>query len=248
MKNLFIYMLLSMLIVSVNVSAASTLDELATRFGHETESGDYSNAMKTATEVVELLIMKGDINNACKFSDKIINATHPSIARRGYYLKSLCWKAAYEINQDKSLLIKSGASLLNATQSDEAIALTSLLMEKYGGDPEVFSELVVHEMEAQTTDRTLQSSYSHIKNGRWELVKMYIDGGTVSVNDKLSGDGSTMLHMAIWFGENEVVKEMIETYGANINAIDKEGDTPLGYAKHKNNSEIVKYLEKQGAR
>ena len=93
------------------------------------------------------------------------------------------------------------------------------------------------------SDRILRSSYSHVKNGRWELVRMYLDQKLIDVNDKLSSDGTTLLHMAVWYNKPKVVKELVTEYHALPNIKDKDGDTPLGYAKHKKYASLVRYFE-----
>lgn len=246
MKKLLI-LLISSVLFTGNINA-KTLDDLAQLFASQTQSGDYSGAMDTSTEVVDALIKKGDINNAGRFSDQLIQATHPSIAKHGYFLKSVVLHTAYKATNDKSFLVKSGASLLNASKSEEAIALSALLAKDYGGNPEVFAKKLKHEMDLQAIDRTLSAVYKHLQYGRWELVKSYLEKKIISVNEQLSSDGTTLLHMAVWFNKNSEAKELVTLFGANVNIIDEEGDSPLGYAKHKKNGEMIRFLKSQGGR
>jgi len=60
-------------------------------------------------------------------------------------------------------------------------------------------------------------------------------------------DNRTPLHLASEEGHMEAVKLLVES-GANINATDRWGGTPLqGSLKH-NHTSIAKYLKKNGAR
>jgi len=46
----------------------------------------------------------------------------------------------------------------------------------------------------------------------------------------------------------EAIKQLVEFHHADINIRDNEGDTPLGYAKHKGNSSIEQYLKRNGGK
>ena len=57
----------------------------------------------------------------------------------------------------------------------------------------------------------------------------------------------TLLHTAATAGSKDMV-ELLVTKGADVNAEDSEGGTPLWYAKGKNHTDVVELLNKYGAR
>ena len=57
-------------------------------------------------------------------------------------------------------------------------------------------------------------------------------------------DKTTPLILAAEYNDFEILKLLIE-YGANINSLDKEGNSPLWIASHGGNYKIVDYLLKQ---
>lgn len=89
--------------------------------------------------------------------------------------------------------------------------------------------------------------YSSLK-GHIEIVKLLIENGA-DVNAR-SRDGSTALMDASWGGHVEVVKLLlIKGADPNISAMSSAGPvSALSHAKIKNNYDIVKILEKAGAR
>ena len=56
--------------------------------------------------------------------------------------------------------------------------------------------------------------------------------------------GSTPLHDAARYGYLKIVRLLLE-YGANINAKDMFGKTPLDFAKRRNQLEVVEKLERR---
>jgi ankyrin repeat protein len=62
-----------------------------------------------------------------------------------------------------------------------------------------------------------------------DIVDLLISRG-IAVNTKRNRDGATALHLATKSGRNEVVKVLL-AHGADINATDKSGNTPLHMAK-----------------
>ena len=80
------------------------------------------------------------------------------------------------------------------------------------------------------------------------IVRYLISSG---IDPDLSGYGATALHRASWWGSVQVVKAIVESGCANINARDTSfGDmqTPLMKAAGANNVEIVDVLLEHGAR
>lgn len=59
--------------------------------------------------------------------------------------------------------------------------------------------------------------------------------------------GKTALHNAVWFQDIALTKYLVEN-GADVNAVNKEGDTPLLLAMEKNDLEIIEYLLSQNSK
>lgn len=63
-----------------------------------------------------------------------------------------------------------------------------------------------------------------------------------------SQEGVTLLHMAVWFNRADVARVLVENFHANVNVEDKEKDTPLDYAMHQGNNDMVTYLKSKGGK
>lgn len=70
--------------------------------------------------------------------------------------------------------------------------------------------------------------------------------GTEEANVKRSDNNKTILMYAVWVGNAEAVKHLLSK-GADINAEDSEGITPLLLAVFKDRTEIATVLIEQGA-
>ncbi len=85
-----------------------------------------------------------------------------------------------------------------------------------------------------------------IKKGDVEAVKSALDNG-IDVNLSESGDfGSSLLHIAIRYGQTEVFNLLLES-GADINFVDKVGWTPLMESVVDDKPELGKILVDKGA-
>lgn len=82
-------------------------------------------------------------------------------------------------------------------------------------------------------------------SGDVESVKFFSKAGVDVVNQKNVG-GATALHIASRTGNVEIAKILIDS-GANINAADNEGWTPLMRAAMAKSPELVKFLLNSGA-
>ncbi|XP_060085355.1 myotrophin-like [Ylistrum balloti] len=80
-----------------------------------------------------------------------------------------------------------------------------------------------------------------IQNGDVTVVKEHFKNG-VNVNEFVQNS----LHIAADFGHHEMLKLLIEK-GADVNAEDKHGMTPLLAAIYENHVECVKVLVENGA-
>ena len=71
----------------------------------------------------------------------------------------------------------------------------------------------------------------------------------VKVNENMNvkvKDGRTLLHIACEKGNFEIVKYLVEEYGATMEAKDRFNNTPLHLACKKGHLDVVKYLVEQG--
>ncbi len=80
--------------------------------------------------------------------------------------------------------------------------------------------------------------------GRRHTVEALLEQG---VSQVLGPDGVTVLHIAAREGKREIA-EMAITHGADVNAKDQRGRTPLDYAAEAKQREVVAYLSSKGAR
>jgi len=195
-------------------------------------------------EVVKLLVAKGaDVNVTAK------NGKHP------------LGDAAVAGHEDVvKLLIASGADVnLNAKlyPSSEEYRGTALHAAAVGGHSTILNLLI-----AKGADVNVHSAYGtplHLATrggpkGKVEkspeMVEKLLAKGA-DVNARASRDGRTPLHNAARSGYSKAA-ELLITAGADVNAKDKEGHTPLWYAKDKHTpsedcTKITELLRRHGA-
>ncbi len=212
------------------------------------KAGDFDKAMNVAEKLIDQQVAARDYKRARHTAQMFANASNPAIARFGLLKLSGVYNAAYKQSGNKNLLVAAGATLVQVSNSAEAKALLALYAKEYNPEqPKSYFSKVEFAAKKMQTDKTLRSAINHIKHGRWELTQSYIEKKLIEVNARHSKDGTSMLHMAVWFNKPEVVRALIEKYNANINIKDAEGDTPLKYAKHMKFHELASYLKSKGA-
>ncbi|KAF7994848.1 hypothetical protein HCN44_004320 [Aphidius gifuensis] len=84
-----------------------------------------------------------------------------------------------------------------------------------------------------------------IKNGDLDQVRDIVENKNIDVNQMI--DGRTPLHYAADYGQNEVVRYLLDK-GANANATDKHGITTLLAAIWEGHTNCVKLLLEKGAK
>jgi hypothetical protein len=97
-------------------------------------------------------------------------------------------------------------------------------------------------------DDQLFLTFEEIRQGNNEAVKSRLLNWSYPMDLLHSVQGTSLLHMAVWYQKMDVVKLLVEQYKANINTADKENDTPLDYAYHQKSTEIIKYLTSRKAK
>ncbi len=81
--------------------------------------------------------------------------------------------------------------------------------------------------------------YYAVRRGNLRILSYLLKKGS-SFNDDL-------LHVAVWHGNLEVIKFLIDELKIDINARNKYGETPLHYAAKTNNEQLITYLLNRGA-
>ena len=79
-----------------------------------------------------------------------------------------------------------------------------------------------------------------------KVVECIQSGVDVDTQDK-SNYGRTVLHVAAYGGYNDLMKNFIEKYNADINQEDDIGVLPLHISADKMNFEMTKYLVNKGS-
>ena len=82
--------------------------------------------------------------------------------------------------------------------------------------------------------------------GKARKIQTWIDSGVVDVNSA-DFDGRTALHLAAAEG-NEIVARLLVQMRANINPMDRFGNTPLEDAVRENQTELIKFLRSEGGK
>jgi len=234
------------LMMSLELQAA-TVNELAAQTSKHLRASEFTKATLTGGKLIDLLLSKKDFKNAFKVASMFARATNPSIAEYGMYKESNIYYQLYKERKVKKILVMAGAKLYGASQSKEAGLILSMYAKEYGVSFEKYFNLVAEKAQKNQRQRMLYSAMAHLKNGRWQLSSKYVEKGILPINTKKESDGTTLLHMAIWYNNFDAVKEFIEKHNADINIKDKAGDGPLKYAKHKKLTHIANYLRKKGA-
>ncbi len=102
------------------------------------------------------------------------------------------------------------------------------------------------EVNAKSVYHGLTPLHTAAYSGQEEVVKILIDNGA-EVNTKTLIEGNTPLHRAVSCGENaeSVCKALLER-GADVNARNSAGSTPLQQALNYNEAKVAALLRKHG--
>merc|ERR1712156_1060859 len=88
---------------------------------------------------------------------------------------------------------------------------------------------------------------SIIKGNDKKVVEILKKNAKLSAEETLDSAQNRLLHKAARYGQNKVVKALIEVCGANPNATNKFDMTPLHHAAVEGSSEVIETLINAGA-
>ena len=91
----------------------------------------------------------------------------------------------------------------------------------------------------------LNAAYPAAESGDYTAVMSALENGLkVDQPDK---EGKTLLHYAVLGDQQKLAIRLIEEYKANVNIKDKDGNSPLAYAKQYQNDVLYSVLQTAGA-
>ena len=84
------------------------------------------------------------------------------------------------------------------------------------------------------------------QNGEITQVRDYMEkGADINATDSVDRQ---LIHYAADYGKLDIVEMLVNEYNANINAVDKHGNTPLINAAFEGHVPVVKFLVDKGAK
>jgi len=256
MKHLLLAILMSTSLFIANISHASYDEEQTTKILEQVKEGDYEGALETANSYFEYATKK-KVSLGLLLANVLINGSDLVLSKHGYYLRYRSYYVYFALTKKEEFLVMAGGSLLNSTRGelrpddgtlDRTMSALFELGEEHRASSIEFVKLARIEKEAQLTDVNLKSAFLHIRGDRWVFIKSYLDSNLFTVNDQYRDDGTSLLHMAIWYGKTDFAKELVMDYGADINLKDNDGDGALKYAQHIKDYEMIRFLQARGAK
>jgi len=225
------------------------IEKYSNNFFETMSDKDLSLARDAFNEYAGLMIDNGLYNDPIQLYEKSnTDGVGPFSAQSQYYL-SLIYSKLYVDYKNRSDAVKS---IVAARATGDESTLNSILnIVSIATDNENdFESILVSAKEGiedNSVDAFLNRYDNALKKGMNDMVQVYLDNSPIDINAQRSNDGVSMLHLAIWYGNVNITKQLVEK-GADINLSDHEGDKPLGYAIHKKNMDLIAYLSSKGAK
>ena len=120
------------------------------------------------------------------------------------------------------------------SRTKEGEAVADLLLKHGAADPSI---------RARNGDMAIHCA---IRRSNWPVFKRMVEAGGASVNDQ-GAKGRTVLHIAAKHGHVASIEPLIKL-GANVDAVDREGWTPLHHAARGHHREVLAILLKHQRR
>ena len=223
---------------------------------HNGQSALHAAARTGHIELAKLLLMNGGSSQINCQDDNGYTPLHEAVMRRQISMVELLLEVGSNVNRYSKnteispllsscnhpdldipkMLIQQGANLEHADHQD----CTALYLAAMHGHLNLVQFLIE---KGSNVNRKRNGTMAPIevasKNGHFNVVKYLIENSAMYV------DNSAM-HHAAFEGHLDIVQQL-EIYGANINARDKEGTTPLWIAANNGHYEVVKFLLNKGA-
>lgn len=175
--------------------------------------------------------------------DEIIRTNDIDKKTRNYNLLGL---VSYESLELIKFVLSLGADINNNCNE---FGKTSLMIVSLEENFEAINYLISKGADINITDSEGWSALTHVcRWGLTEVAKVLISlGADVNVITSDFYDKRSILQISIEEGNLELIKLLVEN-GANINYIDKMGNTALMHAAWYGKEDIVTYLISKGAR
>ena len=133
---------------------------------------------------------------------------------------------------------KNGYTALQLASRYGRLNVAQYIMERYMVDAK--------SIPASTRDSDLHTAFwLACRYGQFPIVQFFIEKGGINVNIKHDGDGMTALLFACQYGALLYVKFLCEDCNADIDVLDKLGDSPLDKARTYGHKEVAIYMSEQ---
>ena len=179
-------------------------------------------------EIAEMLVTSG-ANLEIKGSTQLLTALHFAIITKNLKLVQLLLAHGADVNAQE---------IHGRTSLEEAFAFK---------DPEIIKTLILYGADVHSLMKDgVTSLHAAVDLELLEVVQMLI-ARKVDVNAKMYGNGMTPLRLAVCIKTAiGIVKELL-THGAEVNAVDTTGNTPLHLAVLYGSDDLLSLLLEYGA-
>lgn len=218
----------------------------------------YINSLILITGLILLTTAWGDpLQEAAEANDvsrvtELISQGVPINAKDGSGRTALYWASQEDHMPVVELLIDRGADIDSPSTGDDG--WTPLIIAAYRGNDDIAGYLLEHGANINAMDKYGYTALSwawgkhHLTIVRLLLTR----GASANVPPVAYGEGppkgkGTLLHRAVSTGEDEALIKLLIDNGADVNAKDGSGRTPLHMAVDRGRLATVKLLVESGA-